>query len=190
MRDPYGWSAGSRRVSAPAASADGLSERVRAILELAVDEANAIRAQASELLERTRASQVELDQRLAQLKGERHQVRTDAEEARQQAASTLSALRADAEAECERILGEARTTAANVVADAHRAAAADVDRLREYLRMELQRSLDAVVNDAVGQLPRTIAGAPTVSDAAEAVVLPPQRVPQTGPLETMPADSG
>lgn len=179
-----------KRLSAPAASADGLSERVRAILELAVDEANAIRAQASELLEQTRASQVELDQRLAQLEGERHQVRTDAEEARQQAASTLSALRADAEAECERILGEARTTAANVVADAHRAAAADVDRLREHLLAELQRSLDAVVNDAVGQLPRTIAGAPTVSDAAEAVVLPPQRVPQTGPLETMPADSG
>jgi len=173
-------------LSASAASADGLSERVRAILELAAEEADALKAQASELLEQTRASQAEADHRLAQLEGERIQVlataRTNAERERQQVVHTASAVRAGAEAECERILGEARTTAANVVADAHRAAAADVDRLREYLRMELPRSLDAVLEDAIGQLPCTPAGVPTVSDAAEAVVLPKQRIPQTDPL--------
>jgi DivIVA domain-containing protein len=179
-----------KHLSASAASADGLSERVRAILELATDEANALTAQANELLEQARASQAEADHRLAQLEIERSQVlaaaRTAAEQARQQAASTASAVRADAEAERERILRAAGTTAANVVADAHRAAAADVDRLREHLHAELPRSVDAVLNDAIKQLPRTLAGAPTVTDAAESVVLPPQRAPQTGPPEPAP----
>ena len=179
-----------KHLSASAASADGLSERVRAILELATGEANALTAQANELLEQTRASHAEADHRLAQLEIERNQVlaaaRTAAEQARQQAASTASALRGDAEAECERILHAAGTTAANVVADAHRAAAADVDRLREHLYAELPRSVDAVLNNAIGQLPRTLAGAPTVTDAAQAVVPPPQRIPQTGPPEPAP----
>jgi vacuolar-type H+-ATPase subunit H len=133
---------------------------------------NALKAQADEVLKQTRASQAEADDRLSQLEGERNQVlaaaRTDAEHSRQQAVRVASAVRADAETERERILGEARTTAANVVADAHRAAAADVDRLREHLRAELPRSLDAVLNDAIGQLPRTLAVTPTVTDAAEA----------------------
>ena len=151
-------------------------------------------AQAGELLEQAKASQVELDHRRTQLEDERNHVlaaaRTDAEQARQQAVNTASTLRADAKAECERILSEARTTAANVVADARRAAATDVKRLREHLLAELQHSLDAVLNEAIAQLPRTIAGAPTVSDDAEAEVLPSQRVPQTGALEREPPDSG
>jgi hypothetical protein len=46
--------------------------------------------------------------------------------------------------------------------------------------------VDAVLNDAIGHLSRTLAGAPTVTAAAEAVVLPPQRIPQTGPPEPAP----
>ncbi|MDT7574597.1 MAG: hypothetical protein QOH17_930 [Pseudonocardiales bacterium] len=180
-----------KHLSASAGSADGLSERVRVILELASDEANAMTARARELLEQTRTSRAELDHHLAELDAERNRVLaaawTDADQARQQALSAASTLRADAQAESDRILGEARTTAANVVAEAYRAAAADVDRLREHILAELQRSLNAVVNDAMGQLLRNGEEPSTNSETAAAVVIPEQRKPsQHQPLQTVP----
>jgi DivIVA domain-containing protein len=181
-----------KHLSASAASADGLSERVRTILELAAAEAEAMKAQARELLEQTRASQTELGRRLAQLDDERGHIlaaaRTDADRLRQQAVATASAHRAEAATEAERILGEARTIARNVVANAQRAVTADIDRLREYLLTELPRSVNVVISEAVGQLPHTIDGASTISDSADSagvVVLPEQRQPQTGPLKAV-----
>jgi cell division septum initiation protein DivIVA len=181
-----------KHLSASAGSADGLSERVRTILELASDEANAMTARARELLEQTRTSRAELDHHLAELDAERNRVLaaawTDADQARQRALSAASALRADAQAESDRILGEARTTAANVVAEAYRAAVADVDRLREHILAELPRSLNAVVNDAIRQLPRNTEEPSTISEAAAAVVVPEQRKPsQREPLQTVPS---
>jgi DivIVA domain-containing protein len=181
-----------KHLSAPAGSADGLSERVRTILELAAAEAEAMKAQARDLLEQTRASRTELGRRLAQLDDERGHIlaaaRTDADRLRQQAVATASAHRAEAATEAERILGEARTIARNMVADAQRAATADIDRLQEYLLAELPRSVNAVISEAVGQLLHTIDGASTISDSAhssDVVVLPEQRQPETSPLQVM-----
>jgi cell division septum initiation protein DivIVA len=179
-----------KHLSASAASADGLSERVRVILELASAEADAMKTEARELLEQTKASHAQLRHRLAQLDAEQSQIlaaaRTDADRLTRQAHIMASAHRANADTEAERILEDARTTATNVVADAHRAAAADVDRLREYLLEELPRGLNAVINEAIGQLPHTIDANSIISDPADAVVLPKQRQPQTGPLQAVP----
>ncbi len=180
-----------KHLSASAGSADGLSERVRVILGLASDEANAMTAHARALLKQTRASRAELDHQISQLDAERNRVlaaaETDANQARQQALNTASALHADAEAESDRILAAARTTAANVVADAYRAAATGVERLRGHILAELPRSLNAVVNDAIAQLPRKLEEPPTVSEAAAAVVIPEQREPpQHEPLQAAP----
>jgi hypothetical protein len=74
-----------------------------------------------------------------------------------------------------------------VVAEAYRAAVADVDRLREHILAELPRSLNAVVNDAMGQLLRNGEEPSTNSETAAAVVIPEQRKPsQHQPLQTVP----
>jgi DivIVA domain-containing protein len=172
-----------KHLSASAGSADGLSERIRAILELASAEADAVTTQARELLEQAKTAQTELDHRRAQLDVERKQVlasaRAEADQLRQEALQASSAHRAEAQAEAERILGEARTAATAAVDHAHRTAAADADRLREHLLAELPRRLNAIIDDAVGQLPGPAETTPTAADPAEAVVLPQQRQPQT-----------
>jgi DivIVA domain-containing protein len=170
-----------KHLSASAESADGLSERIRAILELAGAEANAMTTQARKLLVEAKASQAELDQRHARLDAEQQRVldaaRAEADRLREQAAAAASAQRAEAHAEAERIVDEARTSAKEVVDEARRATAADVDRLREHLLAELPRRVNAVVDDAVGQLPGWAERAATASNSPEVVVVPQQRQP-------------
>lgn len=178
-----------KHLSASANSTDGLSQRIRVILELASSEANAMTAYAQEQLEQIKTSQAELDQRRAQLDVEQNHVlesaRSEADKLRQQAIHAARAHRAEAEAESERLLSEATTMAAAVVRRAHSVASAGVDRLREHLLGELPRSLNAVIHDAVGQLPGPTE-ASIADDPAKAVVLPRQRQPQTDP-QTEPA---
>ena len=170
-----------KHLSASAESADGLSERIRVILELASAEANAMTTQARKLLEQAKTSQTELDHRQAQLGAEEEQVlasaRAEADQLRKQALEAATTRRAEAHAEAERILDGARTSAKEVVDQAHRAADADVDRLREYLLAELPRRVNAVIDDAVGQVPSRPEGAATAADGAESVVVPQQRQP-------------
>jgi V/A-type H+-transporting ATPase subunit G/H len=170
-----------KRLSASADSADGLSERIRVILELACAEANAMTTQARKLLEQAKTSKAELDHRQAQLEADQQQIlasaRAEADQLRKQAQDAASARRAEARVEAERILNEARTSAKAVVDDAHRAAGADVDRLREHLLAELPRQVIAVIDDAVGQLPSGPEGTATTNHSAESVVVPQQRQP-------------
>jgi DivIVA domain-containing protein len=170
-----------KRLSASADSADGLSERIRVILELACAEANAMTTHARNLLQHAKASKTELDHRQAQLEADQQQLlasaQAEADQLRKQALEAASARRAEAHAEAERSLDQARTSAKEVVDQAQRAAAADVDRLREYLLAELPRRVNAVIDDAVGQLPSRPEGAATAGDCAESVVVPQQRQP-------------
>jgi F0F1-type ATP synthase membrane subunit b/b' len=168
-----------KHLSASAASADGLSERIRVILGLASAEADAMTAEARKLLEQATTSQAELDRRRAEHDAEHQRVlaaaRADAEHLRDEALEAANDRRAEAHAEAERILDEARTSAKAVVDEAHRAAAADVDRLREHLLAELPRRLNAVIDDAVERLPSRAEAA--ADDSAESVVVPRQRQP-------------
>jgi DivIVA domain-containing protein len=190
-----------KHLSASAESADGLSERIRVILELASAEANSITTKARELLEQARAAQTELDRRRAELEAEEQQVlaaaRAEAEELREQARKAASAGRAEAQAEVERIVDDAkasakavvdegeqtaaavvdqaRQAAATVVDDARRTAAADIDRVREHLQVELPRRLGAVLDDATGFLPR--AEMPGEGDPGKPVPVPRPRQP-------------
>jgi DivIVA domain-containing protein len=170
-----------KRLSASADSADGLSERIRVILELACAEANAMTTHARNLLQHAKASKTELDHRQAQLEADQQQIlasaQAEADQLRKQALEAASARRAEAQAEAERILDEARTSAKAVVDDAHRAAVADVDRLREHLLAELPRRVVAIIDDAVGQLPSAPEGSATAYHSAESVVVPQQRQP-------------
>jgi len=175
-----------KHLSASAGSADGLSERIKVILELASAEADAMTAQAKALLEQTKSSQAELDQRRAQFDRERSQLiasaQAEAERLREEAQQAAQAHRAETATETERILHEARTTARATVEEANRAAAADVDRLHEHLREALLSALDAVIKDATALLPSRVDGASTVGN--DAVVLPQQRRPLTKPTPT------
>jgi cell division septum initiation protein DivIVA len=179
-----------KHLSASADSSDGLSERIRVILELAAAEAKDMTAQARELLEQAATSRTELDQRRVQLDAERHQVltsaQTEADQLRREASDAASTHRSEAEAEVRRILEEARSTAAAVVERAHRTAAADVDRLREHILGELPSKLNAVISDAVARLHGPLEGASTSADPAEAVVLPQQRQPLADPAAPKP----
>jgi V/A-type H+-transporting ATPase subunit G/H len=172
-----------KRLSASADSADGLSERIRVILELAFAEANAMTTHARKLLEQATTSKTELDHRQAQLEADQQQIltsaRAEADQLRMQALEAANARRAEAQVEAERILEEARTSAKEVVDDARRAARADVDRLREHLLAELPRQVIAVIDDAVGRLPIGVEGAATTNNSAESVVVPQQRQHQT-----------
>jgi cell division septum initiation protein DivIVA len=165
-------------LSASAESAEGLSERIRTILELASAEASAITTQARELLDQARVSQTEVDRRRSELAAEEQQIlaaaRAEAEALQEQAREAASARRAEAQTEAKRILDEATTSAKAVVDQARRAAAADVDRLREHLLAELPRRLNAVLDDAAGYLPGR-AEVTTGDGLAEPVVLPRQR---------------
>jgi cell division septum initiation protein DivIVA len=113
-----------KHLSASAESADGLSERIRAILGLASAEADAMTTQARKLLEQATTSQAELDRRGAEHDAEHKQVlaagRAEADQLREEALEAASARRAEAHAEAERILDEARTSAKAVVDEAHR----------------------------------------------------------------------
>jgi DNA anti-recombination protein RmuC len=168
-----------KHLSASAESADGLSERIRAILGLASAEADAMTTQARKLLEQATTSQAELDRRGAEHDAEHKQVlaagRAEADQLREEALEAASARRAEAHAEAERILDDARTSAKAVVDEAHRAAAADVDRLREHLLAELTRRMNAVIDDAVERLPNRAEAAAT--DSAAPVAVPQQRQP-------------
>jgi F0F1-type ATP synthase membrane subunit b/b' len=170
-----------KHLSASAESADGLSERIRVILELASAEANAMTTQARKLLEQAKTSQTELDHRQAQLNAEEKQIlasaRAEADQLLKEALEAATARRAEAHAEAERILDEARTSAKEVADQAHRTAAADVDRLREYLLAELPQRVNAVIDDAVGQVASRPEGALTADDCTESVVVPQQRQP-------------
>jgi V/A-type H+-transporting ATPase subunit G/H len=170
-----------KHLSASADSADGLSERIRVILELASAEAIAMTTQARKLLEQANTSRTELDRRQAQLDTDQHQIlasaRAEADQQRQEALEAASAQRAVAQAEAERILDEVRTSAKEVVDEAHRAAAADVDRLRERLLAELPRQVNAVIDDAIAQLPSGPEGPVTADGSVESVVVPQQRQP-------------
>jgi len=153
-----------KRLSASAASADGLSERIRVILELASAEAGSMTTRARDLLDQAASSRTELDRRQAQLDADRHRIlasaQAEADQQREQALEAASAQRSVAQAEAERILDEAR-----------RAAADDADRLREHLLAELPRQVNAVIDDAIGRVP----GAPATAD--DPVVVPRQRQP-------------
>jgi DivIVA domain-containing protein len=179
-------SAQVKHLSASAGSADGLSERIRAILGLASAEADTITAHATAILEQTKSSQADLDQRRARFDVERSQLiasaQAEAERMREEAQQAARAHRAETDTEAERILAEARTTARAAVEEAHRAAAADVDRLHEHLRATLPSALDAIIKDAIALLPSRVDGAPTADN--EAVVLPEQRRPVTKPTLT------
>jgi F0F1-type ATP synthase membrane subunit b/b' len=169
-----------KHLSASADSADGLSERIRVILELASAEATAMTTQARRLLEQAKTTQTELDDRQARLDADQQLIlasaRAEADQQREQALEAASAQRAEAQADAERILDEARTFAKKVVDEARRAASADVDRLREHLLAELPRRMNAVMDDAVSQLSSEPKGAATADDPASAVV-PQQRQP-------------
>jgi multidrug efflux pump subunit AcrA (membrane-fusion protein) len=77
-----------KHLSASAESADGLSERVRVILELASAEVNAMTTQAGKLLEQAKTTQTELDHRQAQLDADQRQLlasaRAEADQLREQ----------------------------------------------------------------------------------------------------------
>jgi len=165
-------------LSASAASTDGLSERIRVILELASEEASVITAQARDLLEEAKTSRSNADRRLVQAEAERTQLldsaRADADRLRQEAVQAAKAQHDEAQADAERILVEARTTAKTVVEEAHRTAAADVDRLRESLLAELPRKLNAVLEAALSR----VEGAAS-DDQPRGPVVPQQRQPQT-----------
>lgn len=175
-----------KHLSASAGSADGLSARISAIMELASAEADTLTAQAKALLEQTRTSQAELEERRAQFDVEQRQLiasaQADAERLHEQAQQAARAHRAEAEAEAERILDEARTTARATVEEAKRRAAADVDRLHEHLRDTLPSALDALIKDAIALLPSRDDSATTAGD--ETVVVPQQRQPRTKPSPT------
>ncbi len=64
----------AQRLSASPAGADGLGERVRLILQLASEEADAIVAQAGGLLAQARAAQQDLDRRRARVEAECRQL--------------------------------------------------------------------------------------------------------------------
>jgi DivIVA domain-containing protein len=170
-----------KHLSASADSADGLSERIRVILELASAEAMAMTTQARRLLEQAKTTQTELDHRQARLDADQQQIlasaRAEADQQRKQALEAASAQLAEAQAEAERILEKARTFAKEVVDEAHRAAAADVDRMREHLLAELPRQMNAVIDHAVAQLPSGPQGAATADESAGSVVVPQQRQP-------------
>lgn len=172
-----------KHLSASAGSADGLSGRIRVILELASAEATTVTAQARELLERNMTAQTELDHRRAQLDAEQKHLlasaRAEADQLRQQALQVATAHRAETQVEAERILAEARIAATAVLDQAHRTAAADADRLRERLLAELPRTLNAVIDNAIGQLPGPAETTPASGSPTEAVALPQQRQPHT-----------
>jgi chromosome segregation ATPase len=179
-----------KHLSASAGSADGLSERVRVILELASAEANTMTAQARELFEQNKAAQTNLDRRRTQLEVERTQVlasaRAEADELRRQAGQAAAAHRAESLAEAERILGEARTAATAVVDQAHRTAAADANRLREHVLAELPPKLNTIIDTAIGKLAGGSDATSMTDSPGEEVTLPRQRQPHT---ETVADDS-
>jgi V/A-type H+-transporting ATPase subunit G/H len=179
-----------KHLSASAGSADGLSERIRVILELASAEANTMTAQARELLEQTKTTQTNLDHQRAQLGVERTQVlaaaRAEADELRQQARQAATANRAETQAAAERILGDARTAATAVVDQAHRTAAADADRLRERLLAELPPTLNTIIDTAIGQLAAPAEVTSRTGDLTGTVAVPQQREPHH---ETMADDA-
>jgi DivIVA domain-containing protein len=152
-------------LSASAASTDGLSERIRVILELASEEGKAITAQAREL---------EAERTLLLTSA-----RAQADRLQREAVQAARAHHDEAQADAERILGEASTAAKAVLEEAHRSAAADVDQLRESLLTELPQRLNAVIDAALGHLPGPVEGAANGGEPVDAAVVPQQRQPQT-----------
>lgn len=144
-----------QHLSSSAASTDGLSERIRVILELASEEAGAITAQATDLLEEAKTARATADRRLVQAAAEHSgliaSAQAEAGRLRQEAVQAAKAQHDAAQADAERILDEAEATAKAVVEEARRAAAAHVEQLRESLHAELPRKLNAVLDAALNR---------------------------------------
>ncbi len=171
-----------KHLSASAGSADGLSERIRVILELASAEATTMTAHARQLLDQNKRTQADLDRGRSQLETERRQMlasaRAEADQLRGQAQEAAKAHRAETVAEAERILSEARTNAKAIVEQAHRTATADAERLRKHLHTQLPQSLNTVIDTALGQLAGPAETSSDTTEQTEDVVIPQQRQPQ------------